>query len=275
MAAAMNSRIVLAVFSSWVIASCKVRVAPKDESAFASQAWDSFSDDIALVEVGASAYGIFDMGKVDEPNAHIDGRIESLKSTQIASLAGLEGSPDPAAANGFFMMRRVACSFDEMAQLLSSPNQASLYEGKFVSFNRTFEGDQAAFANGAEKKIGFLTRSSANANGTVYDAELAGVIRRVQGMTDSKRITGRLLALRQYFVRPATVPGDNRFPQDYQLELFLEEPEGSLLHFFAVWRDVSISGYDTSSDLVLSLVISKMASFDTTSESWCKKGVPR
>ena len=103
----------------------------------------------------------------------------------------------------------------------------------------------------------WLATLSANANGTVYSAEMAGRIARFE----------HAFTVKQEFTHPAT---GGHFPREHQLEAFFDDGEDGLLHFYAVWREVSISGYDVSNDFVLSLVLGKMSGFDDQAERRCQ-----
>ncbi|MCK6527925.1 hypothetical protein L6R50_10320 [Myxococcota bacterium] len=172
------------------------------------------------------------------------GLLTDLDRDDIAAFRDhLEGDPDPAEAVGIYLLRRLPCELAQVEAIYLDSDQISRYPGTYVSYSRDYDGDTACFAAGDCDAVDW----------TAHVEDLEVISEFVYSMESGLR-RWRLdreagddgpdvaLASRTYMPAPAltNTPDVGGFEQNYQVEVFVPEAGGTVIHLYAFWNEAWI-----------------------------------
>lgn len=185
--------------------------------------------------------------------------------------------PDPALARPVFIASRYACSLDQLARILVERDQDSLYDAAYETYVRTWAGDGDAFLRGEVDGLSWTFDMTTSYPGAGQFDEFAhGEIRRVplpEGMPGVAG--GTYLLTRVWLPYPAALDNDGLgFDQDYQLELYLPYADGTIVHVYGVWRQLTTPFGDFEGDLVSRLTVNNLKDWDKQTAALCAEGRP-
>lgn len=242
-----------------LLACRKIEPAPADLDGLLHWFWAEYepAEDEALLEGITNAQAIVDVQALAEEFE--DGTLTDL-SVEEAALVGVTDR-DPALAVGLYLLNVFDCSMDQLEPVLWEPDQASLYEGVYESYERTFTSSQEDFASGAVDTLSWEVVYEAKLLGSAYVAETVGGLRRLPD--------GALLQ-RTYLPEPAVYDSDGKsFDQDYQIEIYIEQPEGVMLHLYGLWRQADYGIGDLENEDLQRILLNNLAKWDDSTEAAC------
>lgn len=214
------------------------------------------AEDAALLD-GMATLSV--AAKAESREAPLKGQLPLRLAREDLLPVGMVDGEDPARARGLLLLNPLpGCSLAAVAPLLTSAHPSAFHPDLYDAYDRTFDGDEAAFLEGRVDRLGWDARMQAHFPvDDRYSASLRGELRRVNG---------RLLVKRGWFKGPATFAegSASRFPQDYGVELFFEPVPGRLFHALAAWREVRIGalGLTTEDDGVFSPMLDRLLQLD-------------
>lgn len=241
-----------------LLACKKVEPAPADLDGLLHWFWTEYESgqDEALLEGVGNALSIVDVEALAQEVE--DGSISRLSEDE-AALVGVTDR-DPALAVGLYLLNVFDCSMDELEPVLWEPDQASLYQDVYESYVRTFTSSQEDFASGAVDTLSWEVIYSVDSLG-YYVAETVGGLRRLP--------EGALLQ-RTYMPQPADYEGDGKsFDQDYQIEIYIEQPQGQMLHLYGLWREADYGLGTLDNESVQRILLNNLAKWDDSTEAAC------
>ena len=199
---------------------------------------------------------------------NLDGALSLLSSEDLA-VVGMQDH-DPSEAYGVYLIRPIACSFEELEEQVWALDQAALHEdsNSYDSYHREHTSDLDAYTAGEASFLTWETTYGATILGASYTATVLASMRRVPASDTS----GRLLTVQAWFPEPASFEdgSSKTFELDFQSESYLERPDGTMLHAYAIWRDVDFGGGVTMEDEgVQRLVLNALSDWDDDTEANC------
>jgi len=189
-----------------------------------------------------------------------------LTTSQVQQLEFTHDTPDPSTANGFFVGTSMACTDDQIATVFTAKDQDQQYPDTYDFYERTYTSDDAAWRQGQADRITWDVEIHASPAGFEYVEFISGGARRVPDGP-----AGDILLARTWLREPATEEDDNRsFDQDYQLDVYYEREPGSMVHIWALWRqiDMGVLG-DQDSTALIAVTLSEGEKWDERTEELC------
>lgn len=201
-----------------------------------------------------------------------DGSLTRLDADE-AAIVGVTDR-DPAEAVGLYLLSRLDCDMDTLTPILWAPDQDLLYPGIYDAYDRSFTSSTADFESGAADTLTWDTAYTGSYLGASYDAETKGGLRRLPEVDAEVSPHGVVILQRTYMPWPAVWENDNKvFDQDYQIEVYVADGEGGVLHLYGLWRHAEYgSGFDSDNESVQRLLLNALADWDETTEALCLDG---
>jgi hypothetical protein len=142
---------------------------------------------------------------------------------------------------GMLIASTIPCSVEDTVAVHVRLDQDEIHGG-YVSYERAYVTDAAAFSRGDRPDIAWSTDYVVNVVGSTYGANIQGQLRWVE-LPEG----GRLGFGRAHLPEPGVFTrGQGYFRQDYHLDLFYEVAPGQTVHVFGVWRDLKVAGFHSS-----------------------------
>jgi hypothetical protein len=249
-----------------LVACKKVEPAPKELDELLH--WFLSEHDSAEDETAAEAFRNLD-AEIDGANLeeHWDGSMSALTKDEVDGLG--PSGVDPANAPGIFMVNPVACTLDQLVELVTAKNQIELYE-TYETYERTWVSDVPAFRDGGDDLAEWDETFTVSVLGIEYAADTIGLARRVADLDDEQTPWGSTLMTRRTMPERATFDNDrDYYDQDYRAEMYYERKNGTVVHVAAMWREASFAGLDSTNEGTQRLVLNGMKDWDDLSEEHC------
>lgn len=195
-------------------------------------------------------------------------RIERLAPDEIAAI-GLKDRVDPGKAVGMMIASDVSCSLAQVERLTIARNQPELYPDVYVAYDRTYAGSEPDYLGRKVDRLKWSTVLTADLQGE-YTSKLEGTIRYVPNVGPGGK---PVLIVRSFFPEPALCKApENRWDQDYQVELYYERSPGSLVHVYALWRDLKLGNLTLETQIATSIQLSGLIDWDVRTSKLCRDG---
>ena len=199
----------------------------------------------------------------------------TLKDIAADDVAGLEGVGDRAddigLVQGFVLANIGGCAMDQEVGLVASNRAMEIHPDVYESYDKQFDDDTAAFKSG---DLDFMTWKTTYTLlpppvGSAYTAKLRGAGRRIDAGDD----VGEIFMTRVHLLEPAKFDGEgSTFDLDFQMELYVDNGDDTLSHFYAMWRHMVLGPVDSSSEAFIGPTLSGFVDFEEEVEAACKDG---
>ena len=268
----MNRALALAG-AALIAGGCKkVEPAPKELDDLLHWFWEKYSEgsDEELAEGAVNLYDAVDADGFEELR---DGSITDL-SADAAALVGVTDR-DPADAAGVYLVNVYDCTLPKLEPVLLARNQDELYEGIYDRYDRTYTSSRADFEARVSPTMTWDVQYEASLLSAAYVADLEGGLRHVEAIDAELSPHGPVLLSRTHLVEPARFENDGKSQeQDYQIEIWMKQGGGRILHVYGLWREANYGG-STNSDNegVQRLLLNSLADWDDTTEEHCADGI--
>jgi hypothetical protein len=208
--------------------------------------------------------------------APFTGTLSDLPEASVADLEGVaDRAADVALAQGFALANVARCTLQQEVNLVSSDLAREVHPGVYDLYEKTFDVDASGFREGTETSLGWRTtyKIAPPPVGSAYQANLRVIGRRVAG-DDS---VGDILMTRVHLLEPAVFDGDGgSFDLDFQTEIYVDNRDGTLSHFYGMWRRMVLGPVSSSDEIFISQTLSGFVDFENRVEAACADGtIPR
>jgi len=253
-------------------AGCKkVEPAPADLDSLFHWFWANFeaAESADIGEAADDLHAVVDGGSLDEV---MDGSITLMSDAEVAAVSFQGPAPDPSTAAGMFLVNAFDCRLAHLEDLLSYPDQDTLYEGVYDRYDRSYTSDRDAFASGQSDTLSWEVDYEATLLGATYQSLLSGGLRRAEGGPG-----GAVLMARTWLLEPADFEegSSKSFPQDFQIEVFYERAPGEILHAYGLWREMELGGgLSLNDEGSVRIILNNLADWDDQTETLCAEGRP-
>jgi hypothetical protein len=255
----------------WTVAAaigCKeITPAPQEQEALMQFMFTEFED--ASDETMAEAFRNFDEA-VDGANLEYTEGIVANLSQEDTDRTGYTHA-NPANGVGLFIINPVACTLDQMVDLVTMKDQVGTY-GTYEEFSRTWGADVSAFQE-EESLTASWEDDFRYINGLLgidYVANTEGTGRWIPQIDDETTPWGRMLLTRRVMTAPATMDKeDHSYPQDWRVEAYYERSSGQLVHMAAMWREAVFGSLSHDSELTQRTLLNGLKDWDTASDEAC------
>lgn len=197
------------------------------------------------------------------------GGIAALTSTDLAAF-GIDDGRDPSLAPGMFLASRFTCTPERLAEVISDPDQPTIHPNVYDSYDRVFDTDRAAWLRGDIATLDWHVTYEATPTATQYRAKTQSAVRRVLMAEDFPAATA--LVQRTFLTEPAEfvgAPENHVFDQDYQVEIFFDGGDGTILHLYGLWRYMQLGVVSVNDDVFVDFQLNGMLEWDTQTEAAC------
>lgn len=179
----------------------------------------------------------------------VKGTLEDLSDAEQA-LVPLEDPIDIGLAQGLVFGGNLACGLDEVDPVLYALEQDEIFSG-YSAYERDYTSDVDAYEARDVDTLTWHTVYSA----TVLNTYTAEIDARLRWMGSDPPV----LVERAWMPTPSTFErGDDRFDQDYQLQVFWERDDGTTRFAYGMWRDLEYGGYTLENEGVQTLILNKL-----------------
>ena len=245
----------------------EIAPAPEEQEALMQFFFTEFED--ASDETMAEAFRNFDAA-VDGANLEYSEGIVSNLSPEDTDRTGYTHA-DPANAIGLFIINPVACTIDQMVDLVTMKDQVGTY-GTYEEFTRTWVADVSAFQE-EDSTTAIWEDEFRYINGILgidYTAHTEGTGRWIPYIDDEATPWGSMLVTRRVMTTPATMDKeDHSYPQDWRVEVYYERSSGQLVHLAAMWREAVFGSLSHESELTQRTMLNGLKDWDTASDEAC------
>jgi hypothetical protein len=194
--------------------------------------------------------------------------LTELKHGDVANVGG-EGDFNLANARGMLMQNVIKCSFPKTESLFIAPDQKRVH-ASYDSYTRKYTSSFDDYVSRATKLLLMENTYAVSALGSSYTATLSGHVRFLPARTTGDAPRGAALFYRATLPTPAKFNNDSDyFRQEYQEQIFYERAPEEVVHFFAVWRDIKMSGQDAQGSLLPQITLEQLAGGDDDYEKHC------
>ena len=257
-----------------LLGGCKaVDPAPRELDDLLHWFWQKYADgtDEELAEGAVNLYDAVDAASFEELS---DGSISDLDRDE-AALVGITDQ-DPAEAAGVYLVNVYDCTLPKLEPILLHRDQATLYDGIYDRYERTYTASRDDFEGRASPTMTWDVEYEASLLGAAYTANLEGGLRYVPTLDDELSPHGPVMLSRTHLLEPVTYDGDSNKSQeqDYQVEIYLKQSSGRVLHVYGLWREADYGGTTNSdNEGVQRLLLNSLADWDATTEQHCADGI--
>jgi hypothetical protein len=199
----------------------------------------------------------------------------TLSDLPEASVAGLEGVGDRAGtiaiAQGFGLANIARCTLQQEVNLVTSNRAMVIHPDVYQAYEKDFDVDPAAFRDGSETSLQWRTtyKIAQPPVGSAYEAQLRAVGRRIPG----DGTVGDIFMTRVHLLEPAVFDGDgSSFELDFQTEIYVDNGDGTLNHFYGMWRRMVLGPVTSSDELFIGQTLSGFVDFEKRVEAACADG---
>ncbi len=179
---------------------------------------------------------------------------------------------DPADAVGLFMVNPIACTMDQMVELVTMKEVVETY-GVYESFDREWTSDidgfrsmdaiDATWMDDFHYKSGLL--------GIDYTATTDGAGRWVPELDEEQTPWGPILLTRRSMIEPAVnADGKDEYPQDWRAEVYYERSNGQIVHLAAMWREAVFGTLSSEDELAQRTMLNGLKDWDKDSDKACE-----
>jgi hypothetical protein len=247
----------------WWAACRGVDAAPADVDSLLHALWADF-DGATDEELAATLAQVAEVvGPVSEVT---DGSVSALSVDEVSAVGRV--GVDPALAVGVMMQGPVACALGPFEDIVEYADQDELYP-VYDSYERSYLSDLGAWQTGESDRLDWDVVFRATVLFVSYDAHLLGGLRRLP-MTEGQR---GILA-RTWMDRPAEFDGNQTWTQDYQVEAFWPQQDGTLGHLYGLWRDVDYGAMSMQDEDIQRIMLNSLADWDADTSKLCADGLP-
>ncbi|MGC6491511.1 MAG: hypothetical protein ACON5B_01610 [Myxococcota bacterium] len=183
---------------------------------------------------------------------------------------GTVGLPDPADAAPMLVLNRFECTMAQFEPTVYHLAQDEIF-GFYDSYDRTYTSSLEDYLSGVNDRITWDVELEATVTlAGSYTETLSGGLRRAE------TAEGTLFLTRTWIPRPAVWASENKsFDQDYQINLYMQETDDSIVHLQGVWRHLDLGALGTTeSEFVVNTLMSSSIDWDRDTEKLCAEGRP-
>jgi hypothetical protein len=250
-----------------LVACGKVEPAPKDLDEIFHFLWLHAEDEeeAPLVESFSDLDIAVEGSTLEEP---IKGSITDLSAEEVA-VVELDVDPEPAA--GLFFVNPVVCDLDHMEKITYWQDQDELYPD-YSEYNREYTSSLDDYLARTTNTLTWeTTYTASNILSGEYSSKVIGSMRRFE---DTE--FGPVLLIRAWIPEPAVFVKDGPvFDLDFQMEIYYEGREGTLIHAYPIWRHLFIAnGLSTDDAGFQATLLNELIDYDTSNEKFCEEGTP-
>jgi hypothetical protein len=202
----------------------------------------------------------------------------TLKDLERANVADLEGvgsrADDIELAQGFALANLTNCGIQQEVNLVMSNRAMEIHPDVYERFDKAFEGDTAAFKNG---DVDFMTWETTYKIlpppvGSPWAATIRAGGRRIRGVEGDA--IGDIFMTRVHMPEPAQFDSEgSSFDLDFQVEVYFEDGDGAIKHFYGMWRRMVLGPVDSSSELFIGQTLSGFVEFENRVDAACVDGL--
>ena len=261
----MRTSVAFGVLSLWVLPACRaVDPAPTDLDGQFHWFWNH-----GFVVDDADVHDAIDALRETTESAALEavmrGAVSDLTAEEAEGFLP-EGQLVEESA-GFFLVNTFPCELEDLEPVLYELDQASQYLDIYVNYERTFTSDFDAYS---ARDVGILDWDidlTASILGATYRELMAGSLRWVE--SDGERPSA--IIQRTWLTEPAVFEtGSKRFEQDYQLEVYVQIAPGTVLHAYAIWREIFLgAGFSSDDDVVVNTTLNNLEDWDDRTSELC------
>jgi hypothetical protein len=205
-------------------------------------------------------------------DAPFTGTLGDLARADVADLEGVgDRADDIALAQGFALANVARCTLDQEIGLVMSNRAKEIHPDVYDTYEKEFDGDTEAFKDGSLDLMRWRTtyKIAPPPVGSAYTAKLRASGRRIPAGDD----VGEIFMTRVHLLEPAVFDGDgSSFELDFQTEVYVDNGDGTLKHFYAMWRRMVLGPVDSSSELFIGQTLSGFVDFENRVEAACADG---
>lgn len=203
------------------------------------------------------------------------GTLKDLESDNVDDLEGIGSRADDIAlAQGFALANLTNCGIKQEVNLVMANRAMEIHPDVYDSYDKAFDGDPAAFKNGDVDVMTWVTTYKIKTPpvGSAYEARLRAGGRRVRGVEGEA--IGDIFMTRVHLMEPAQFDGEgSTFDLDFQMEVYFEDGDGAVKHFYGMWRRMVLGPVDSSSELFISQTLSGFVDFEKRVDAACVDGL--
>jgi hypothetical protein len=200
------------------------------------------------------------------------GTLSDLAEANVADLEGVGArAADVGIAQGFALANLARCTLQQEVNLVTSNRAMEIHPDVYQTYEKDFDVDPAAFREGSERSLEWRTtyKIAQPPVGSAYEAKLRAVGRRVDGEGD----VGDIFMTRVHLLEPAVFDGDgSSFELDFQTEIYVDNGDGTLSHFYGMWRRMVLGPVSSSDELFIGQTLTGFVDFEKRVEAACADG---
>jgi len=223
------------------------------------------AEDATMAEAFRNLDAAVDGGNLEYQEGFVDAL--SKEATDATGYA----HADPADAIGLFIVNPIACTMDQMVELVTMKDQIGTY-GTYETLERTWVEAVPEFASG-ESPTGMWSDDFHYKNGFLkidYTATTEGTGRWIPASDDYESPWGDMLVTRRVMIAPAeNAEADHSYPQDWRSEVYYERSTGEIVHLAAMWREAVFGNLSHEDELAQRTLLNGLKDWDDASSDAC------
>jgi hypothetical protein len=200
------------------------------------------------------------------------GTLEDLERDDVADLEGVgDRADDIALVQGFALANIARCTLAQEIGLVMSNRAKEIHPDVYATYEKEFDDDPATFRDGTVDLMSWRTtyKISPPPVGSAYTAKLRASGRRIPAGDG----VGEIFMTRVHLLEPAEFDGEgSSFELDFQTEIYVDNGDGTLNHFYGMWRRMVLGPVDSSSELFIGQTLSGFVDFENRVEAACADG---
>lgn len=257
------------------LGGCKaVEPAPEDLDGLFHYFWAQHDDgpDEGLAEALVNFSALVDEDYDLDAEEVYDGTLSDITQEQLDQV-GMRDDADPSVNAGMYLINDLACTLDQVEQIVSSLDQFDLYEGAYDAYDREYTSDLDEYLARSEPHLTWISHIDATLMGASYHEDVHGDLRFVPELDAEQSPFGWFLVARYHMPEEAEFGNDDFFfTQDYQLEIYYERSAGEVIHLYGLWRHMGFGEASTDDEAIQRLVLNGLADWDDQTEALCASG---
>jgi len=195
-------------------------------------------------------------------DADFTGLLEDLDEENVEGLEGVgERIELLQLAQGFAFANITPCTQQHMVNLLTANRSMELHPDVYETYDKVFDGDEAAYRNGDVDFLKWTTsyKILQPPVGSAWSADVRAMSRRVRAADGE----GDILLTKVFLPQPAVFDGEgSSFDLDFQVEIWFDDGNGGQAHFYGMWRRMVLGPVDSSNGLFIDQTLSGFVDFE-------------
>lgn len=197
---------------------------------------------------------------VEVVGGQASGALTPLVQSEVQDFDELEWDPDPADADGVYVLTELDCAMDAAMEVMLEPAQAEMFPAVYEAYEREFDTDPDCFIPGSCDGVDWHCWVEDKFLTSTMTYECRAILRRSWHGDDGEQ---QAVLLRSMMPEPAVEDVEaGGMDQSYHIQAYIPRGEAKVLHLYAVWNNGWFANIGEDGDFWSNLYLDGLLEYD-------------